>query len=275
LARHFIERYVVVSDLTAILGLGAVKPATQNFTSNRELLLAAVDRFSSTKLLSSTVERDQESQRGSTASALLHNGRDPSDGERLDRLRSLTSTLEAVCKDLARMPASDRKTVALFSEGIDYNVMDLMGVVQRYSSDVVMYSRKAVESLLQNNVTLYAIDPRRLGGVEGDRVEIPVRSQLLPTNDLVNQGLEGEYQTSIRSLRSLAEPTGGFAAVDRNDSERVLRQISEETTDYYRLVYVPSASMKPGVFNPIAVTVTRPSVTVTAREGYIGPKKNR
>ena len=43
-----------------------------------------------------------------------------------------------------------------------------------------------------------------------------------------------EYvRTSQDSLRTIAELTGGFAAVNQNDFDKALKRIDAETSDYY------------------------------------------
>ena len=81
-ARQFIERHVGPADLVAVVSPGGLTAATQDFTSDKARLLAAVDQFAGDKLASATVEIDRERQRTSVP---LHNGMDPSDGERANR----------------------------------------------------------------------------------------------------------------------------------------------------------------------------------------------
>ena len=66
----------------------------------------------------------------------MHGGRAiPSDSERSDRALALSGTLEALAAHLERIPGR-RKSLLLFSEGVDYNTADVLGLVQRNASDV-------------------------------------------------------------------------------------------------------------------------------------------
>lgn len=262
-ARQFIEEFVGPGDLVAVASPGGLAAATQDFTSDKSRLLAAVDQFSGSKLRSATVERDAEAR-----GIILHEGRDPADGERVDRARSLTNVLEALAGHLDRIEGR-RKALLLFSEGSDYNVGDVMGVAERYASDVSTAMQRAVRALMRTNVSMYAIDPRGLSSAEGDRVEAPLFSQPAATNNLANPGVEGEYALSIRSLRDLAEPTGGFAAIDANSFGGAFARIVEESSDYYVLGFTPSKPSRPGQYREIAVRVSRPGAQVIARKGYM------
>ncbi len=128
-ARQFIERHVGPTDLVAVVSPGGLTAATQDFTSDKARLLAAVDQFAGSKMMSATVEIEKEKTHCSPAKptqAPLHQGMDPNDGERGDRVRALTSVLQALATHLARI-GSRRKSMLLFSEGIDYDMLDVMG----------------------------------------------------------------------------------------------------------------------------------------------------
>ena len=263
-AKQFIERHMGPADLVAVVSPGGLASATQDFTSDKARLLAAVGQFAGNKLTSATVEIDQERH---TLEAPLHQGMDPSDGERAIRARSLTNVLEALAAHLDRVE-SRRKSLLLFSEGIDYDLLDVMGKLQRQSSDVMKAMNGAVGALMRANVSLYAIDPRALSSAEGDLVENPVYRA---TPSVIQSSVEAEYSDSIRRLRDLADSTGGFAAVDRNDIGPAFARIIEESSDYYILGYTPSKPPKRGEFRAIDVRVSRPGVRVVARKGYLVP----
>ena len=55
LARRFIEQYMGPRDLVAVISPGGLDTATQDFTSDKGRLLAAIDQFSGSKLRSAAV----------------------------------------------------------------------------------------------------------------------------------------------------------------------------------------------------------------------------
>lgn len=83
-ARRFIEEHVPAGDLVAVVAPGAVEEATQDFTTDKARLLAAVNRFTGSKLRSATVEIDEEQRHALAGGIAAHAGRDPSDAERAD-----------------------------------------------------------------------------------------------------------------------------------------------------------------------------------------------
>jgi hypothetical protein len=198
----------------------------------------------------------------------MHNGKDPSDSERSGRALALTGTLEALASHLERI-SGRRKSLLLFSEGVDYDQGDVLGNVQRNASDVRRGMSRAIGALMRTNVSLYAIDPRGLGSAEADLVETPVFFQ--PGSAVFpGRTVNDEQNDSIRGLHLLSEATGGFAAVNRNDFSGAFARILDETSSYYVLGYSPERAARPGEFRSIAVKVSRPGVSVSARNGYAG-----
>ena len=59
-----------------------------------------------------------------------------------------------------------RKTLLLFSEGLDYDQTDVLGKVQRNASDVMRGMGRATGALMRTNVALYAVDRREAPGSE-------------------------------------------------------------------------------------------------------------
>lgn len=282
LARQFIEQHVGPKDLVAVFSPGAPPEATEDFTTDRAKLAAAIDRFTSSKLRSATVERAEEERMADFSRIVMHGGKDPSDGERAARVRSLSSVLQALARHLDRI-GGRRKALLLFSEGVDYDTGDVTGKVQREASAVTRSMNEAVGALMRSNVALYAIDPRALSTAAGEMLERPVFREIKPEGTLSSlgteaispMGLELEHAASIRSLKHLAESTGGFAAVTSNDASRTFERVVNETSDYYMVGYTPAIPPKPGDSRSIAVRTSRAGVVLVARKGYVVPKQER
>jgi hypothetical protein len=73
------------------------------------------------------------------------------------------------------------------------------------------------------------------------------------------------------SLRTLAEGTGGFAAVDTNSFAEAFSRITDANSRYYLLGYAPPVHPRNGRFHHIEVKVKRPGLSVVARRGYPSP----
>jgi VWFA-related protein len=281
-ARQFVEEHMGPADLAAVLSPGALPAATQDFTGDKARLLAAIDAFVGGKLKSATIEVEEERQMAAVTLVPMHGGKDPSDGERLYRARSIASVLEALAGHLARVERR-RKALLLFSEGVDYNVEDVLGGVQRYASDVMHAMDRAIGALMRTNVSLYAIDPRALAAADTLDERTPYRESpnapradgSVARMDFSEPSLAKEYTASITSLRHLSDSTGGFAAVTSSDVGEAFDRLVRESSDYYVIGYTPTLRGKPGEFQPIRVQVNRPGVRVIARSGYVVPEATK
>jgi hypothetical protein len=130
--------------------------------------------------------------------------------------------------------------------------------------------RDATASAVRANVSFYTIDPRGLGGLSEEMMEIqPVFDD--PTLGLDTQGLESDLRLSQDSLRVLADQTSGFAAVNVNDFTSTFARIVKDNSAYYVLGYYPPGQRKDGRFHKLEVKVTRPGLRVRARNGYSTP----
>lgn len=269
-AAEFIERHVGPADMVAVVSPGGPPAATQDFTADKARLIAAVQQFAGSKMRSATVEIAEEQAALDRGGVAIHGGKDPSDSERAGRARALADVLEALARHLARV-AHRRTTLLLFSEGIEYDVSDVLGRVQQYTNEVSRATQRAIEALMRSNVSIYAIDPRGLGSTAADLVETPV---FAPTPSIVaGPTVEAEYASSIRSLREVSGSTGGFAAVDRNDFAGAFDRILEDSSDYYLLGYAAANPGRPGEFRDITVKLERPGARVVARKGYVVPPR--
>ena len=210
-ARQFIENHVGPDDYVAVFSPGGIAAATQDFTTDKARLLAAVDQFTGMKMVSAIIEVDREQQAVERGGVAIHGGKDPSDGERANRALALSGTLEALAAHLERIPGR-RKSWLLFSEGVDYDTADVFGQVQRNATDVMRSMSRAIGALMRTNVAVYAVDPRGANLADADLLETPLISQAGMRNALAGGTLADEQNDSIRTLHSLSDSTGGLVA---------------------------------------------------------------
>src|SRR5262245_8759413 len=273
-ARQFIERRFGANDLMAIVHTSGASDANQEFTSNKRLLLAAVDRTNGRKLDSATANKTREyfntrdlRQQGDTLN-------DPEDAERGFNARNTLDTLRNVAEWFGSVRGR-RKTILFVSEGIDYDIYDMIasnGSNHQSASMVLDATRDAIAAATRSNVAIYGIDPRGLTDLGDESIEI----QSYPDDTSLGIGpgsLQNELRLSQDSLRVLSEETGGFAVVNKNDYATAYQRIVEDNSSYYVLAYYPPDA-RPGRLHKIDVRVTRPGLTVRGRKGYITPKKD-
>lgn len=266
--RQFIDRYFGANDIAAVVFTGQRAQDAQDFTSNRRLLLAAVDRFQGRNLPSASAERftGVTTNCGAATPDGVPGSMDPCEAERGFNARNALASIRRVADFMAGVHGR-RKAMLFVSEGISYDINDIFG--NRQASAVVDGTRDAIAAATRGNVAIYAIDPRGLAGF--DSIEIAGIPDERRTESPA-RGFMNELQLSQNSLRTLSEQTGGFANVNRNDLDAAFSRIVSENSSYYVLGYYPSNSRRDGRFRNLEVRVKRPGLQVRSRKGYVAPR---
>jgi VWFA-related protein len=268
-ARQFVERYIGVNDLVAVVSTGGRTKAMQDFTSNRQLVLAAIDHMmgNATDSSTSAALKDYFNNRdvpGGGGDSTMN--ADMNELERSYQAKNTLSTLKSVSEYLAGMRGR-RKAVVWFSEGINYDTSN--PIKNRYASDILEESKDVVAAATRSNVSIYGVDPRGLTSGMEDGIEI---ASFADDNSISPTNLQDELRISQDSLRYLSEQTGGFAVVNRNDYRDAYSRILQDSSSYYVLGYYPTNDKRDGRFRTIQVRLNKPGLTVRARKGYVAPK---
>ena len=300
-ARQFVERHFAVNDTAAVVYTSARRDRAQEFTGDRTLLLAAIDKFQGIKLRSSTLDKldgyyqdlalaeglaaqsggaiDTTSQAVRSSSSFSRGDGYPNrtydinDMERGQRALNVLGQLKNYADFLANIRGR-RKAMVLFSEGIDYPVHDIFGAHE--ATNVLRAMEDAIAAAARSNVNIFTVDPRGLVGLTSEYIELS-RSN----SELFNVGardprfgtqphmaLLAEMRQTQDSLRSLAEQTGGLAAIDTNSFASSFDRIVQANSLYYMLGYDPPDHPRDGRFHKIEVRARRPGLQVSARKGY-------
>ena len=124
-------------------------------------------------------------------------------------------------------------------------------------NDMMQELRDVFDACNRSNTSIYAVDPRGLSAGEFD------------TSTNISGRTSQEYlNSSLNTLRELADNTDGRAIVNRNDLGRAMSQIVRDQSAYYLVGYTSSQAPQDGKFHEIRVRVKRPGVQVRARRGY-------
>lgn len=304
-AREFVQKHFAANDTAAVVYTSGRRERSQEFTSDRALLLASIDKFQGMKLRSSTLDKldgyyqdlalaeNLSAQKGEAVDPSSNEVRsassfgrgegypnrtyDINDLERGHRALGVLGQLKAYAEFLANVRGR-RKAMVLFSEGIDYPVHDIFGAQE--ATNVLRATEDAIAAAARANVNIFTVDPRGLVGLTSEYIELN-RSNA----ELFNIGardarygmqphtaLLAEMRQTQDSLRTLAEATGGLAAIDTNSFASSFDRIVEANSLYYMLGYYPPNHPQDGKFHKIEVRVNRPDVRVLARRGYASPR---
>ena len=125
--------------------------------------------------------------------------------------------------------------------------------------DMQLYLRDIYDLANRNNVSIYPIDPRGLGGIEFN----------VDRAANVSTKTDGRFiANAVDTLRVLAENSDGRAIVNQNDLLSGMKQIVVDSSFYYLLGYASSVGKPDGKFHEIDVKVKRPGLQLRHRKGY-------
>ena len=287
-AREFVERHLGANDLAAVVYTSGRPEATQDFTNDRGLLLAAIDKFVGRRLRSAAMEALERHYHNeltalnrpddySNQGANIKDAASPVDIRDLEREQRAVIVLDTL-RNLGEFLAGvrgRRKAVLLFSEGLEMPMGEIYGT--HTATDVVGAIKDAITAAARSNVNFFALDPRGLIGMTSEYIETagshaPDVAYGVFGAANAQQGLLSEMKLSQDSLRTLAEETGGFAAVNQNVLGTAFTRIVDANSRYYVLGYYPPSPARDGRFHKIDVRVTRPGLRVSARRGYASPR---
>ena len=129
----------------------------------------------------------------------------------------------------------------------------------RFSAEMDLQDelREVFAAANRSNTSIYAVDPRGLSTGEFDIAD-----------NISNITSQAALNSTMDTLRTLAENTDGRAIVNRNDLARGMQQIVRDASAYYLVGYSSTQAPQDGKFHEIKVRVKRPGVQVRARKGY-------
>jgi VWFA-related protein len=279
--QEFVARFVQPGDLVAVATTSGLADATQPFTDDMGRVLRAVDRFVGKKARSAAIEkieaayraREQDplrlrrAERG--ANVFNRDGAAPEvnaiDADHLDRARVSLRTLKAVADSMGNAPGR-RRAIVYVSEGVD------VALKAGDNADLSGELSAIYEASARANASIYALNPRGLNSQADEVMEI----RALPSGQTIGNGgsgtdmaeLQRELRTSATMLQTVADNTGGIAAIEGNQLQGALARIVRDSSHYYLLGYTPAAIKRDGRFRAIDVRAKRPDLRVSARRGY-------
>jgi VWFA-related protein len=124
-------------------------------------------------------------------------------------------------------------------------------------SDLISALAELTRTARRSNVTFYTLDPRGL--IAGS--DISVQLSIEEWSRFVD--------TSVSSLRVLADETGGFCACQTNNFKGAIQRIDNEMSDYYMLGYTSTNPDPLKVYRRIEIKLKdKPDATLIYKEGY-------
>jgi VWFA-related protein len=264
--RKFVDEQMQPGDLVAILRTGGGVGALEQFSVDKRLLHASINRLRWNVAGRGAADSVPVLQDASDAAASDSNGTEAL----RQRLLSVGTmgALRHVVEGLRQLPG--RKSVLLFSDGM--RIAPQM-VMPGQGRGTVSPLRNLADQANRAAVAFYTIDARGLmyfglqakDNVGGDPVAVAEQIKARGNRFIAERA----------GLAYLAQETGGVFYKDDNDLPAAARQALNDQSGYYLLGYRPGEdafATPQGVskYHHLKVVVQRPGLHVRTRAGYYG-----
>lgn len=256
-ARNFVNKQMTPADLVSIVTFDTSLKVAQDFTADKKLLAAALDRVAGIEGSGSAAGTTGTSE--GTAEDFGAFTADDSDYNTFNTDLRLHA-LGTIAKNLAGI--DQKKSILYFSSG-----MTKTGVENQAQL------RAAINAAVRANVAIYAVDSRGLeafppgGAASGGSL----RGTSAYSGAAVQSDLDANF-SSQETLVTLANDTGGKAFLDTNDFSKAYSKVQTDSETYYVLGYHSSNAARDGRFRRITVKLNRPDMKLEYRQGYYGPR---
>ncbi len=274
--KRFVDEQMEDGDLVAIIRTGAGIGALQQFTSDKRILYAAIEKVKWNALgnggisafapLQSVLPEDPDAPEPEAGDRTAEGiEREFNDFRESFFATGTLGALEYVVNGMKELPG--RKSVVLFSDGFQMFNTNAQGFIEGSRSlDPI---QRLIENANRASVVVYAIDPRGLqytGLTAADNTSGRTTQQI----ESEMSGRREKLSDTQNSLRYISEETGGFALVNNNDITGGVRRVLEDQS-YYLLAYEPdSDTFDPAKlkFNKIDIKVSRKGASARYRSGF-------
>lgn len=257
--KKFVDQQMSPGDLVAVVTTSGGISALQQFTTDKRMLHAAIDRI--------RFRLDGGGQRG----AVIAIGQDTGDstlGQLLNRkfVVGTLGTIRYITEGMKDMPG--RKSLILLSDGFPIYRRKIEPPVS--VDEVQRVSDRANRSA----VVIYGLDMRGLDypGLQAQDDVANLESEQV-VQALYDRKVK--FNDNKQGLQFLAQETGGLAQFDDNDFNGGLSQMLEQQAGYYLLAFQPGEAdavrmSREGKYHRLTVRVRRSGLRVRYRKGYMG-----
>ena len=260
--KKFVDEQMQEGDLVAIIRTGRGLGALQQFTSDKRVLYAAVEKLTWNPYSRDMIPRfgavdnnDTRSQEARDAEARFEDFR-----ETVFSVGTL-GALNFVIRGLRELPG--RKSAILISDGFS-----LFGR-NRDNNQVLEQVRRLTDLANRSSVVIYSLDAKGLQTLfptAADNIGNPTGPQFAERLAQMSQ----QNFDSQEGLTYLARETGGFAVLNNNDLNLGIRRALKDQQSYYLLGFDPEDEKFDRKYHSIKLKVSRPGLQTRTRAGFIG-----
>lgn len=254
-AQNYIQRQMGAADLVAAVSLSASLTVDQDFTANKQLLLAAVGHYGGGQQSGYTPGATSTTNQVEDASSFTP---DESEYNDLNTDRQL-SAISQIAKSLAYI--NQKKSLLYFSGGI-----------QRDGIENQASLRAAANAAVRANLSIYSTDTRGLQAISplGDASTGSIRGVSAYNGGAYQNNLDANFNTQ-EVLSTLAADTGGRFYGDSNDFAPAFQAMERDTAEYYVIGFRSANPVRDGRYRKLQIKLNRQDVKLEYRPGYYAP----
>ena len=257
-AKDYINKKMQPADMVAAVSLVSSLSMDQDFTNDKQALLAAVSKYDGTEgngydLGSEGGGTDGTSDDSSSFVA------DDSEFNALNTDRQLYA-VRTVCKAMEKV--EQKKSMLYFSGGLTRQGIENQASI-----------RAATNECVKADTALYAVDTRGLQALNplGDASKGSIRGTSAYSGGSMQSQLNSNF-SSQETLGTLAMDTGGKLFVDSNDFAPAFQQVQHDTEAYYIIGYRSTNAARDGSYRHLTINLlNHPEAKLEYRPGYYAP----
>jgi VWFA-related protein len=254
-AKNYINRQMQAADLVAAVSLNASLSVDQDFTANKQALLAAVSSYDSTQQAGFQPGATTTANQTEDASSFTP---DESEYNDINTDRQLYAIAQ-IAKSLAYI--NQKKSLLYFSGGI-----------QRDGIENEASLRSATNAAVRANLSIYSADMRGLQAISplGDASTGSIRGASAYNGQASQNNLDANFN-SQEVLSTLAADTGGKFYGDSNDFAPAFQAMENDTAQYYVIGFRSTNPARDGRYRKLQIKLNRADVKLEYRPGYYAP----
>lgn len=279
--RKFVEKQMQPGDLAAVCRTAAGSGALQQFTSDKRILLAAINALKWDPRLNlrfgvfepygkysqlAQASGDPEVKKGqglTDTSTTLDAAYDAE--QNVELALGTLGAVNYIVGALREMPG--RKSVVLFSDGIALPYSAQLQAALNRLVDRANRAGTVIYTMLATGLQTTQLDAQ-------DRIDSPAQLNRAIQVGVLG-GRDAQYNMSRQGLAEVAELTGGVAYEPENDLNWGLDRMLEDQQGYYLIGYKPAPDIfdeKHGArgYHKIVVKVLRAGLHARSRTGFFG-----
>ena len=256
--KKFLDEQMQEGDLVAIIRTGRGLGALQQFTSDKRVLYAAVEKLTWNPFSRDMIPRFGVVDNNDPAAQSMANFED----FRETVFASGTlGALNFVVRGLRELPG--RKSAILISDGLR-----LFGP-NRDNSIILDRVRRLTDLANRSSVVIYSLDAKGLQTLMPTAADNP-RGMTGPQFADAMSRMRRQNFDSQEGLVYLARETGGVAFINNNDLNLGIRRALKDQQSYYLIGFDPEDEKFDRKYHSIRLKVTRPGLQTRTRAGFIG-----